>query len=54
VAWLNYYPENKTADQFMNAAGWASTAIGLGLLGLVALDIYRTIPSLTRPVRAGH
>ena len=27
----------------MNAAGWASTAMGLGLLGLVALDIYRTI-----------
>jgi hypothetical protein len=27
----------------MNAAGWASTVMGLGLLGLVALDIYGTI-----------
>jgi hypothetical protein len=27
----------------MNAAAWASTAAGAGLLGLVALDIYRTI-----------
>ncbi len=27
----------------MNVAAWASTAMGIGLLGLVALDIYRTI-----------
>jgi hypothetical protein len=27
----------------MNAAAWAVTAAGAGLLGLVALDIYRTI-----------
>jgi Ion channel len=27
----------------MNAAGWASTVTGIGLLGLVALDISRTI-----------
>jgi hypothetical protein len=27
----------------MNATGWASTVMGIGLLGLVALDIYRTI-----------
>ena len=27
----------------MNAAAWAVTATGAGLLGLVALDIYRTI-----------
>ena len=27
----------------MNAAAWMSTIAGIGLLGLVALDIYRTI-----------
>jgi hypothetical protein len=27
----------------MNSAAWASTVSGIGLLGLVALDIYRTI-----------
>jgi hypothetical protein len=27
----------------MNAAAWAVTTAGAGLLGLVALDIYRTI-----------
>jgi hypothetical protein len=27
----------------MNAAAWTSTFTGIGLLGLVALDIYRTI-----------
>ena len=28
---------------FMNAAAWISTVTGIGLLGLVAFDIYRTI-----------
>jgi hypothetical protein len=27
----------------MNTAAWACTVTGIGLLGLVALDVYRTI-----------
>jgi hypothetical protein len=44
----------------MNAAAWAITTAGAGLLGLVALDIYRTIlhsrgrsgPVTEAPIRA--
>lgn len=34
---------DKLPAPFMNSAAWASTVSGIGLLGLVALDIYRTM-----------
>jgi hypothetical protein len=35
--------ESDGTRAFMNAAAWISTVTGIGLLGLVAFDIYRTI-----------